>query len=60
MATKHNKTRVANSALPLTLENQYPVLVGALGLFEPGFVLVRDQPETQAWDEMKVHHKNTG
>ena len=47
MATKHNKTRVANSALPLTLENQYPVLVGALGLFEPGFVLVRDQPEMQ-------------
>ncbi len=48
MATKHTKTLAANnSALPPLLENQYTVLENALGLFEPDFVMVREQPEMQ-------------
>lgn len=60
MDTNHPMTHIAKAALPPPLDNLSAILENALGMFDPGFVLVRDQPETQVRDEMKVRHKNSG
>ena len=38
---------VGNGVMLIPIDNPWPILENALGLFEPGFVLTRDQPEIQ-------------
>lgn len=52
VGTEVGVKHVGNGVMLLPIDNPWAVLEDALGMFEPGFVMEREQPETQIRAEL--------